>query len=372
MKNVSKVKNCFGCGVCAVSCPKNIIDIRLNDDGFYQPFIDEPDKCIHCKLCVENCAFLHKDLALENRVTGSWCGWSNDSAVLARSASGGIGFEIARHLLHSGYKVCGVRYNANERRAEHFIADSEDALAATMGSKYIQSYTVDGFSAINRKDSYLVVGTPCQIDSFRRYIRRLKIEDHFVLMDFFCHCVPSMHAWREYLRLAQKSAGAITSVVWRDKTPGWHDSWAMLVKGSGGTLKSRLSQGDLFYKFFLGDVCCGKACMKQCKYKWDKSSADIRIGDAWGDTYSRNDAGVSTIVSFTDKGREVVESLNGCTINPHPLEVAAEGQMHENVHRAAAYGMFMFLLRKGIKLPAAGWNAAFTVNKILRRLKIKI
>ena len=241
-----------------------------------------------------------------------------------------------------------------------------------MGSKYIQSYTVDGFSAINRKDSYLVVGTPCQIDSFRRYIRRLKIEDHFVLMDFFCHCVPSMHAWREYLRLAQKSAGAITSVVWRDKTPGWHDSWAMLVKGSEGTLKSRLSQGDLFYKFFLGDVCCGKACMKQCKYKWDKSSADIRIGDAWGDTYSRNDAGVSTIVSFTDKGREVVESLNGCTINPHPLEVAAEGQMHENVHRAAAYGMFMFLLRKGIKLPAAGWNAAFIVNKILRRLKIKI
>ena len=77
-------------------------------------------------------------------------------------------------------------------------------------------------------------------------------------------------------------------------------------------------------------------------------------------------------MSFTDKGREVVESLNGCTINPHPLEVAAEGQMHSNVHRAAAYGMFMFLLRKGIQLPAAGWNAAFIINKILRRLKIKI
>lgn len=41
MKNVSTIHNCYGCGVCAVSCGKKIINIRLNEDGFYAPYIDE-------------------------------------------------------------------------------------------------------------------------------------------------------------------------------------------------------------------------------------------------------------------------------------------------------------------------------------------
>lgn len=43
MKNVSTIHNCYGCGVCAVSCGKKIINIRLNEDGFYAPYIDEPE-----------------------------------------------------------------------------------------------------------------------------------------------------------------------------------------------------------------------------------------------------------------------------------------------------------------------------------------
>ena len=30
MNNISSIKNCFGCGVCAIACPKKIIDLRLN------------------------------------------------------------------------------------------------------------------------------------------------------------------------------------------------------------------------------------------------------------------------------------------------------------------------------------------------------
>ena len=50
MKNVSTIHNCYGCGVCAVSCGKKIINIRLNEDGFYAPYIDEPEKCMECVL----------------------------------------------------------------------------------------------------------------------------------------------------------------------------------------------------------------------------------------------------------------------------------------------------------------------------------
>lgn len=113
-----------------------------------------------------------------------------------KCSSGGAGFEIGKYLLGEGYKVCGVRYDAEKNRAEHYIATTVEELIPSAGSKYIQSYTVDGFKAINRKEKYLVTGTPCQIDSFRRYIKKFRCEDNFVLLDFFCHGVPSMLVWK--------------------------------------------------------------------------------------------------------------------------------------------------------------------------------
>ena len=50
-------------------------------------------------------------------------------------------------------------------------------------------------------------------------------------------------------------------------------------------LNTRLSQGDMFYRLFLSDACLGKACYEKCKFKYENSSADIRIGDLWGTTY---------------------------------------------------------------------------------------
>ena len=205
----------------------------------------------------------------------------------------------------------------------------------SIGSKYIQSYTVDGFKAVNRKEKYLVTGTPCQMDSFRRYIRKFKVEDNFVLMDFFCHSVPSMFAWNNYLQIVEKQTGPITYASWRNKFTGWHDSWAMAIDGSGDgvsscgiadwydsynihisekkhSYNSRLSQGDIFYKLFLGDYCCNPACQKNCKYKYDKSSADIRIGDFWGATYAKDEEGVSSVVAFTEKGHEILKQID-CT-----------------------------------------------------------
>ena len=40
MNNISDIKNCYGCGVCAAACPRNIIQIRLNKKGFYEPYIN--------------------------------------------------------------------------------------------------------------------------------------------------------------------------------------------------------------------------------------------------------------------------------------------------------------------------------------------
>lgn len=361
--NIKDIHDCYGCGVCATVCSRNIIEIHLNDDGFYEPRIVDESKCTDCGLCVDVCAYSHDEISVNNVPAASYGAWSKEAAVRRKCSSGGVGFEIGRYLIAQGYKVCGVRYNVDKNRAEHYIATTTEELIPSIGSKYIQSYTVDGFKAIDRKDKYLVTGTPCQMDSFRRYLKKFKKEDNFVLMDFFCHGVPSMLMWNKYVKWAEEKVGKLTYVSWRNKFTGWHDSWAMAIDGEEkgekidwhesynllirekkSFINSRLSQGDMFYRLFLSDACLGKACYEKCKYKYNHSAADIRIGDLWGDTYQNDDDGVSGAIAFTEKGKAVLDGCN-CEFVEHPFDVVAEGQMRVCPKRTRLYHRTMQLLR---------------------------
>lgn len=387
MKNISQVHDCYGCGVCATACGRKIIEIDLNADGFYEPHITDPNKCTNCGICTEVCAYLHDDLSLQNSEIHPYAAWSKDHLVRRKCSSGGAGFEIGKYLLGQGYKICGVRYDANKNRAEHYIATNVEELIPSAGSKYIQSYTVDGFKAINRKEKYLVTGSPCQIDSFRRYIRKFRCEDNFVLLDFFCHGVPSMLVWKKYTEWAEKQVGKITYASWRNKWTGWHDSWAMGIDGEEhgekinwhdsydmlimekkSYIESRLSQGDMFYQLFLGDCCLGKQCYDHCKYKYNHSSADIRIGDLWGKTYNDDDDGVSGAVAFTQKGNEVLKQCN-CELVEHSFDVVAEGQMKTCPQRIGAYNTILETLKNDSKNIQDACHILTTYRKQQRQLE---
>lgn len=366
MPNISSIHNCYGCALCATVCNKKIISITLSKQGFYEPAISDTTQCTDCGLCIEVCAFTHKELASPNhRPIKSYAAWSKEYAVQRKCSSGGVGYELGRTLMKQGYEVCGVRYNPETGRAEHYIASTPEELTPTIGSKYIQSYTLDGFRAIDRKRKYLVTGTPCQIDSFRRYIRRFKIEDNFVLMDFFCHSVPSMWAWNKYLHLVEPIAGKVNYASWRNKRTGWHDSWAMCIDGEEKSVYSRLSEGDIFYNLFLGDFCCNRACQRDCKYKYNQSSADIRIGDLWGKTYCKNEDGVSALVAFTEKGDSLIQQMN-CELKEHPFEVVAEGQMKKNAGAAYLAPIAWKMLKNGKSYSAQEWKLLITAEKILQ------
>lgn len=386
-KNISSVHDCYGCGVCATACGRKIIEINLNEEGFYEPHITDPNKCTNCGICTEVCAYLHDKLSLTEKEIHPYAAWSKDHLVRRKCSSGGAGFEIGKYLLGQGYKVCGVRYDAEKNRAEHYIATNVEELIPSAGSKYIQSYTVDGFKAINRKEKYLVTGTPCQIDSFRRYIKKFRCEDNFVLLDFFCHGVPSMLVWLKYTQWAEKQVGKITYASWRNKWTGWHDSWAMgidgeehgekinwhdsydmLIREKKSYIESRLSQGDMFYQLFLGDCCLGKQCYDHCKYKYNRSSADIRIGDLWGKTYNDDEDGVSGAVAFTQKGNEVLKQCN-CELVEHSFDVVAEGQMKTCPQRIGAYNKILETLKNDSKNIQDACHILTTYRKQQRQLE---
>lgn len=388
LNNVAPNNECFGCGVCATACPRGAIRMILNAEGFYRPEVKDID-CINCGICIDVCSYNHPDRVIDAKPIKSWAAWSDDERVRRKCSSGGIGFEIGKQLIEKGYKAVGCRYNVKKQRAEHYIATTVEEFVQSIGSKYIQSHTEEAFRQIDRKQKYLVTGTPCQIDSFRRMIQKFHCEDNFVLLDFFCHCVPSMHAWKAYIKMLEPQIGEVTYASWRNKFDyGWHDSWLMgvdgektskpvdwhdsynlLVRGKKTFIQSRKSQGDLFYKLFLGDLCLGPQCQKDCKYKYDKSSADIRIGDLWGKTYNKDEKGVSALIAFTPKGENVIKSLNNVTLIEHPFEVVSEGQMKKNAQAKEVQPLVMKMLKKQLPLNGLLFKIVFFTQRIITKIK---
>lgn len=380
--NISEIHDCYGCGVCAVVCPRNIIQIKLNKDGFYEPSIQNPKICTNCGLCIEVCSYSHKDIALNNTKINCFAGWSKDEKIRKLSSSGGISFELGKMLINQGYKICGVKYNNIKNRAEHYIATNLEELSLSIGSKYMQSYTLNAFTSINRKEKYLVIGTPCQIDSFRRYIKKFRCENNFILMDFFCHGVPSIYLWEKYIKNINNLTGNILYASWRNKIKNykelidyinnnqhpnneinWHDSYNIIIKGTKGNYASNISDGDMFYKFFLNDLCLGKACYEHCRFKQTNSSADIRIGDAWGHYYENDVNGVNAIITFTDIGANLINNCD-CQIVKQSIEVITEFQMKDNPVLHTERNEIIYALKKNLS-----WKNIFLIIKISRKFK---
>ncbi|HHX68427.1 MAG TPA: 4Fe-4S ferredoxin [Gallicola sp.] len=362
MNNISVIKNCYGCGVCAIACPKKIIEMKLNKEGFYEPFINNINACNECRLCLDVCSFTHNDLSLkqQNQIAG-YAAWSKDENIRYQCSSGGVSFEIGKYLINQGYQAIGVRYNTEKNIAEHYLAKTIEEFAESIGSKYIQSSTINGFANINKNDKFLITGTPCQIDSIRRYIKKFNIEENFILIDFFCHGVPSMLMWNKYLNQVQKKIDQIGSIYWRNKQDGWHDSWVIAISDKNAMLNlenmknqkfifySKKSKGDTFYRFFLGHYCLGEQCHNNCKYKQYQSSADIRIGDLWSKLYENNQDGVSSVLTITKRGNELIKSIATLQLIELDVDTITEGQMKTCPKIPISRSVAMFLLKS--KLP---------------------
>lgn len=364
--NISFIHDCFGCGVCSTVCPPNIIDIILSKEGFYEPQITDEDKCINCGRCLKVCSFYNNETISQTNNIKGYATWSKDPKVRHNASSGGTGYEIARQLVNEGYHFCGVKYNIKNKYVEHYITDKIEEIASSTGSKYIQSYTKDAFTNINFKEKNVIVGTPCQIASLRRLIKLKRAEDNFILIDFFCHGIPSMLLWNKYLESATEKLGNITHVSWRNKRTGWHDSWAMKLEGENKSKRqeiySRWTQGDLFYRFFLNHYCLGKHCTKDCRFKMLNSKADIRIGDLWGPSYKHDDKGVTGLLALTSKGKQLIDSINSIEKQEIGTSIVCEGQMVNNAPSHPLRNLTIRMLNSKMRLK--------NISKVIYTLEI--
>lgn len=307
----SITNTCCGCAACTGVCKQNAIEIRLNNKGFLEAFIDK-DKCIKCGLCSMVCPYNGKKSLEINEVNNKlYMMYSKDNQVLKQSSSGGIAYEISKLLCNKGYDVIGCVYDHKKRKAIHMRVKANDIekLNEFQGSKYIQSNITSIIPKIlNSINKTLIIGTPCQIAGINRLLKIKGIRNKFILIDLICHGVPSQKLWDKYINEGNDKFGygLNPQVIFRDKRKGWRN---MFISLSGNHAKySCIDKKDLFYRFFLRGHCYSDSCY-ECAYR-TVSEADIRLGDYWGPRYKNNKKGVSMVITMNKTGEKILKELS--------------------------------------------------------------
>lgn len=352
LNTVSKFDHCYGCGVCGAVCPHNAISIKQNDYGFLEPLVNI-EKCTGCSLCLKVCEFNAKEEQSFPLPLYAYAGWSVQEEIRDKSTTAGVIYELCANYISQGYSICAVRYNYELKRAEHFIFSSIDDLQFATGSKYLQSFTVDAIASLDWvKGKYVIVGTPCMISSMRRLSKLHDADERIIYVDFFCHGIPSYQLWEKYERYVSSQIGEIRFFSWRNKVNGWQDSYVAKAKGSKGRYLSFLRDGDLFYRFFLGNKCLNECCYDDCIFKHTHSCADIRVGDMWGDLpeYVDNRLGVNSILVFSEKGNVALKKCNKIFLAKEKLDAVLYGQIPKSPSRPRSFNYVRKALREDISL----------------------
>lgn len=307
-------KECCGCGACTEICPRGILKMESDEEGYRYSVITERDKCIHCGLCEKVCPIHGQEEpagpCLEIIA-------AKGSAEERRKSSSGAVFPLmAQEVLDRGGVVAGAVYG-DGHRVEHRIVRSDAEMQAMRGSKYAQSDMETLFSDVVReleqKKTVLFTGLPCQTEALRRFCRLKKGEDeHLILCDIICGKVPSPGVWNEYVsHLEKKYGGSLTKFVCRDKDKGWQYQSSKVVVG-GRNVSAQAEREDAWMQLFVHSALCRPSCYR-CPFTRLERQSDLTIGDFWGVEKSLPDftdaRGVSLILVHTEKGRALADSV---------------------------------------------------------------
>lgn len=273
--DIDNLKNCTGCGVCEAICPNNAIKIKLNNEGFYNPILNNKE-CISCGLCKKICYRFEKNfLDTKKGKIKAYSAINKNTTLLKACSSGGISEEIMKYCINQGYIVVGVEYDYSNNNARTTTCNNINLIEKYRGSKYIQSYTVAALKQVikNKNKKFAIFGTPCQIYAIRKYIKMYRLEN-ILLIDFFCHGVPTLFLWKSYIN---KYNLPLKKIKFRTKDYGWHNYSLRIIDRNGEEfLSSKIN--DKFYDLFFSKLCFNTACY-DCKTRSTVAYADIRLGD---------------------------------------------------------------------------------------------
>lgn len=314
----SAVRACTSCQMCAAVCPKNAITIRLNEDGFYRPYLNA-DKCIDCGLCVKVCYKFDPDVKVtsveeKDKITVKSAQYKQNE-LLEKVTSGGVADALAKELIKQGYTCIGVTYSDDSHRAEHIVARTEEETDAFRGSKYIQSYSFEAFKSFVkniRTEKFAIFGLPCHIYAVHKFLSLRNLRNNCILIDLFCHGCPSMLVWDKYEQAIKRKVDnkKFDEVQFRSKVKGWGTFYVVVVVVEGVKAFISSPKHDEFYSLFFSNHVLNDAC-SNCKLRSTMEYTDIRLGDFWGKRFLNDRKGVSAVAITSERGMWAFDAIKG-------------------------------------------------------------
>lgn len=306
---------CCGCRACEQICPKECIDMVIDNEGFIYPKIST-DKCISCKMCEKVCPIKdngYKDKKVYNNPR-AYGAYNKNTDILDKSTSGGAFTAIVDSFFDDEIIVFGAEYDKN-LIVRHSYVTNRQSLEKFRGSKYVQSdlgmcYTkVKEFLNYGRK--VLFSGTPCQVAGLKSFLQ--KDYDNLLSIDIMCHGVPSPKVFEMYKEyLSKKHRSRVTGLNFRDKSVRGWDTPYMTINFENGKTLSTIGYDDLFTMGFYKKLYQRPICHK-CPFAQVPRVSDITIADFWGieeiNPSFKNNKGTSLLLINSDKGISLYPKL---------------------------------------------------------------
>ncbi len=299
-------KDCNGCGICSLKCPKKAIKMIEDSEGFLYPIIDK-EKCINCGICKKNCT----NYNLKKTESECYAAYNINEEERKKSTSGGIFFSLAKYTIKNNGVVFGVCFDDNFN-VKHDCAETIEECKKFMGSKYVKSDLNNSFKRVKdylkSNKPVLFTGTPCQCNALRMFLG--KDDDNLITCEIICHSNPSPKIYNLYKKyIERKYRSRIVSFEFRSKENGWKNEMPIIKLENGKIIK------DFTYFKAFGRELINRPSCHNCKFSGVNRLSDFTIGDMWGidklDLKLKDDnSGISLLCVNTKNGKRILNSLS--------------------------------------------------------------
>lgn len=318
--NVIKTKEldlCISCEICLAACPDGAITME-NRFGQYLPKVDD-EKCTLCGLCLEICPGidinpfeLKYDTVTDDIFDGpcleSYTAYSNNLDIRKNATSGGLittliveliknkEFDVAFTLPFDASTAKPARLKATKKTSE---------IINSAKSKYVPASVYNLIMALKKEANSrcIIVGTPCQINGIKKYLRKSKIsEENKLFLGLFCDKTLNFNVISYFEHIYRKSNEKLVKFEFRTKEKyGWPGN-TKLYFDSGRELIVDRSVRMQLKKFFQ---------LNRCLFCFDKLNklADIAFGDCYIKRKG-NFNGKSSVIVRTKKGEEIFDKYS--------------------------------------------------------------
>ncbi len=339
--NVARTREldlCLSCEICHAVCPVDAVSMEYIH-GQFLPKIDET-KCTDCGTCLKICPGYDIDPAgmrhqsiifdtFDGSCLDTYTACINDLKLRSKTTSGGVVTGLVLEMIknkeyYAAFVLQSDKFENTPARLKP-VNNVDDIMNST-GSKYIPASVYEVVKTLQNipDGKYIIIGTPCQFQGIRNYLKYMKLSDiNLLFIGLFCDKTLNYNVFRYFNDEYRKPDEKLSRLIFRSKEKsGWPGDVKMSFDSGRELVVDRSVRMDLKPYFQLN----------RCLFCLDKSNmtADISCGDCYIPG-SGDSLGKSSVVIRTDKGKKVFDKYSHIfTLETATMEEISSSQQLSN------------------------------------------